>query len=103
MTESFILEHIPERVKQMGYRSYRIRYRDLMIKTVSTISISAFNELWFIVDDPAGLLVESHYGIYDTTGDYLAESIHQHRGDIVITNPGTEDKRIKFIQVVIVN
>jgi hypothetical protein len=49
------------------------------------------------------LLVESHYGIYDTTGDYLAESIHQHRGDIIITNPGTEDKRIKFIQVVIIN
>lgn len=103
MTEPFILEHIPERVKQMGYSTYRIRYRDLMIKSGSNISVSAFNELWFIIDDPAGLLVESHYGIYDTTGDYLAESIHQHRGDIVITNPGTEDKRIKFIQVVIVN
>ena len=103
MTESFILEHLPERVKQMGYRSYRIRYRDLMINSASSISISAFNELWFIVDDPPGLLVASNYGIYDTTGDYLAESIHQHRGTIVITNSGTENKRIKFIQVVIVN
>ena len=103
MTESFILDHIPERVRQMGYNTYRIRYRDLMIKAGSSISVSAFNELWFVVDDPSGLLVESHYGIYDTTGEYLAESIHQHRGDITITNPGSEDKRIKFIQVVIVN
>lgn len=103
MTESFILDLIPERVKQMGYRAYKVRYRDLMIKAGSSISISAFNEIWFIVDDPSGLLVESHYGIYDTTGDYLAESIHQHRGDIVITNPNADDKRIKFIQVVVVN
>lgn len=103
MTENLIAQRIPERIKQLGYNNYHIRYRDLTIKPFETLRIAAYNELWFVVDDPPGLVIESAYGIFDSTGTYLSDSMHEHRGEIVITNPDSEFKRIKFIQVIIVN
>ena len=65
--------------------------------------IMAYNELYFIIDDPPGLVVESDYGLYDSTDDPIPDSVHQHRGEIIIHNPGTGKRRIKFIQIIIVN
>lgn len=103
MTETYILQLIPQRIKELGYHNYRIRHRDITIRPQAEESIAAFNELWFIVDDPPGLLIESYYGIYDSTGEYLFDNAHQHRGEIIIVNPDSEFKRIKFIQVIILN
>ncbi len=103
MTEQYILHIIPERIKQMGYHNYHIRYRDLTIQGLTVQSMVAHTELWFIVDDPQGLIVESDYGIYDSTGAYIFDNSHIHKGDIAITNSDSENKRIKFIQVIIVN
>ena len=103
MTEEFILKYIPERICQLGYEKFYIRYRDITIPPFSSQSYSAFNELWLIVDDPPGLLVESEYGIFDSTGTYISDNSHEHKGEIIITNPDAESKRIKFIQVIIIN
>ncbi len=103
MTESFILQYVPERIQQLGYRKYHLRYKDLVIEGSGSQRILAYNELYFIVDDPPGLTVESDYGLYDSTDDPIPDSVHQHRGDIVITNPGVGKRRIKFIQIIIVN
>ena len=103
MTEEFIVRIIPERIAQLGYRKYHLRYKDYTVKPGSVLSFSAYNELWFIVDDPPGLVVESDYGIYDSTGAYLSDNAHQHKGEIVVTNPDADSKRIKFVQVIIVN
>ena len=103
MTEQFILQYAPQRVKQLGYSNYHIRYHDLVLQGGSTKTIPAYNELYFIVEDPTGLIVESDYGLYDSTDEPLPDNIHQHRGEILIKNPGTEKKRIKFIQIIIVN
>src|SRR3954469_15676175 len=103
MTEDFILRYVPQRVTQLGFCKYHLRYRDLVIEPNSTRPISATNELWFIIGDPPGLVVESDYGLFDSTDDPIAECTHQHRGEIVITNPGTMQRRIKLIQIIIVN
>jgi hypothetical protein len=103
MTEGYILHYVPVRVKELGYTLHRMRYRDLVIEGDSRIIIPAFNELYYIVDDPPGLIVESGYGMYDSTDDPLAENVHEHRGEIIITNPGTGRRKIKFIQVIIVS
>ena len=103
MSEEFILRLVPERIKQLGYHNFHIRYRDFTVKANSKTLIPAFNELWFIANDPPGLIVESVYGVYDSTGEYLLDNSHQHRGEILISNPEQENKRIKFIQVIIVN
>lgn len=103
MTEQFILQYVPERIKQLGYTAYHLRYHDWVLPGQSKKHITAYNELYFIVEDPVGMVVESDYGWYDSTGDMLEANIHQHRGEIIITNPGSERRRIKFIQVIIVN
>src|SRR5688572_7065986 len=103
MTEQFILQYAPIRLKQLGYAKYHLRHRDFIIEAGSAIKIPAYNELFFIVDEPPGLVVDSDYGMYDSTADPIPESIHLHRGEIKISNPGMEKRRIKFIQVIIVN
>lgn len=103
MTEVFILHYAPIRIKELGYSRHAIRYRDLVIDEAGTVRIPAYNELYFIVDDPPGLIVESDYGMYDTTDDPLPDNIHEHRGEIVIKNPGTGKRKIKFIQVIIIS
>jgi hypothetical protein len=103
MTEQFILNYAPIRIKQLGYCRYHLRYRDLVIEANSEKSFVANNELYFIVDDPPGLIVDSDYGLFDSTDDPIAESVHCHRGMITITNPGAAQRRIKLIQIVIVN
>ena len=103
MTELFILQYAPLRIKQLDYTKYHIRHRDFTIEAGSTITIPAYNELFFIVDDPPGLVIDSDYGMYDSTDDPIPESIHVHRGEIKIVNPGIAKRRIKFIQAIIVN
>jgi hypothetical protein len=103
MTEQFILHFVPQRVRQLGFRNYHLRYRDLVIESNGRLELQAYNELFFIVDDPPGLIVESDYGLFDSTDDPLPDNVHQHRGEIVIRNPGSDNRRIKLIQIIIVN
>lgn len=103
MTEQFIWQYIRERIRQLEYACYQVLYRDLMIEAQSVIHITAYNELYYIVDDPALFIVESDYGLYDSTVNSITENVHQHRGEIVIGNRSIENKRIKFIQVIIIN
>ena len=103
MTEVYILHYAPLRIRELGYSKHNIRYRDLVIDAGSVVTIQAYNEVYFIVDDPPGLVVESDYGMYDSTDDPLPDNVHEHRGEIVIRNPGTARRKIKFIQVIIVS
>jgi hypothetical protein len=102
MTEQFILQFAPLRIKQQGYSRYYLRHRDFIVEAGVTIVIPAYNELFFIVDEPPGLVVDSDYGMYDSTENPIPECIHIHRGDIKITNPGPAKRRIRFIQAIIV-
>ena len=103
MTEQFILHYASLRLAQQGYTKYHLRHRDFVIEAGSSVAISAYNELFFIVDEPPGLVVDSEYGMYDSTDSLVQESIHVHRGEIKIINPGGTKRRIKFIQAIIVN
>lgn len=103
MTELFILEFAPMRLRQQGYTRFHLRHRDFIVEAGSTITIPAFNEMFFIIDEPPGLVVDSDYGMYDSTDYPIPESVHVHRGEIQISNPGVVKRRIKFIQAIIVN
>jgi len=103
MTEQFILQYAPLRLRQLEYSKYHIRHRHFIIEAGESMTIPAYNELFFIVDDPPGLVIDSDYGVYDSTENPTPESIHVHRGEIKVTNPGEGKRRIKFIQVIIVN
>jgi hypothetical protein len=103
MTEEFIMGYIPKRLKQLGYETYHIRHRDYSVQAGSSFTIDAYNELYFIIGSPDDLTIDSDYGMYDSTGSFTGENMHQHKGFITITNPTDSNKRVEFIQVIIVN
>jgi len=103
MSEEFIIQYIPQRVRQLGFSEYHLNYRDLLVEKCTSMNIPAYNELYFIIDDPDEMIVESDYGVYDSTDCPVDDNIHQHRGEIVIQNKSNKDRRIKFIQVLMVN
>jgi hypothetical protein len=102
MTETLIYALLPEKIRQLGYEKYHTVYRDITLKGNCTLSITAYNDLYFIVDSPQGIIIESDYGIYDSTGNYISEHAHIHRGELLLTNPSASNKRLQFIQVVII-
>lgn len=103
MTEQFILVYVPERIRKLGYQKYHIRYKDFNIPPSATMVLAAYNELYFVIGDPQDISIESSYGVYDTTGDPTASNVHEHRGEITVSNRGDEPRRVKFVQVIIVN
>jgi hypothetical protein len=103
MTEEYILQQIPKRIEQLGYKKYHIHYKDFFIRAQTDTRIEAFNELYFVIGDPQGIIIESDYGIYNSTGLVLCDNEHQHKGEITLSNPGNDDKRVKFVQVIIIN
>lgn len=103
MKEAFILAFIPQRMKQLGYENYHLRYRDIYLTANSTLPLAADNELYFIIGEPQDITIDSLYGYYDTTSGGITENTFQHRGQITITNVSDTAKRLKFIQVIIVN
>lgn len=104
MTEQFILAYIPHRIRELGYKKYHFRYRDLLVEAGALRIIEAYNQLFFLVGDPEGVMVDSDYGMYDSTGTngIGTDNTHQHKGEITITNPGAIARQVKFIQVIIV-
>lgn len=103
MTESFILDYIPKRMKQLDYQKWHIQYRDIAIPPESEEQIRAYNELWFIVGNPKDIYIDSDYGAYDGSQIASHEYAHEHRGLITIRNTSKEKLRITFIQAIIVN
>jgi hypothetical protein len=103
MKEAFILAFIPLRMKQLGYETYHLRYRDIYLEANATLDLEAHNELYFVIGEPQDLTIDSIYGYYDTTSSGVTENSFQHRGQIIISNMSDTAKRIKFIQVIIVN
>ncbi len=103
MTETLIASILPEKIRQLGYEKYHTLYRDMTLSGNSTQRIAAYNDLYFIVDSPQGIIIESDYGIYDSTGNFLSDHAHIHKGEITLTNPGAASRRIQFIQVVIIH
>jgi hypothetical protein len=103
MKEDFILAFIPQRIKQLGYLAYYLRYRDLCLLAGSSLNIPAHNELYFLIDEPKDIIIDSVYGYYDSTPAGRTENTYQHRGDITITNASDKMQRIKFIQVILVS
>jgi hypothetical protein len=103
MTEEYIIHSTGQRIKQLGYNSYHSRYRDISLSSGGHVIIPAYNQLWFIVGDPSGVMIESDYGIYDSSGAYQSDNAHEHRGEIKLINHTNANKRVKFIQVIIIN
>lgn len=107
MTEQFILDFIPHRMKQLGYSKWHIRYREFVISGGNTpVVIPAYNDLYFLIEAGDDVTIESDYGIYNHNMAVMGtvpELTHQHRGEILMYNQASSAQRVKMIQVILVN
>jgi hypothetical protein len=121
MTEQFIYNYIPGRIKQLEYNNYYLQFKDLVLDPAIrevffdfdlgqsndtnapfVKEIISNNTLYFIIDVPDGVIVESDYGQYNTEANDIDQT-YEHRGTILIRNYDNDFKRIKFIVCVLVN
>lgn len=101
MTIEFALAYIPRRMQEMGYGDdYLLKFRHFVIKPLQEIKISAYSQLFLLVDQPQEIAINSHFGAYDLLETNCNEVIYEHQGLIIIKNNSTEIARIRFVQVI---
>lgn len=101
MTVNLALEYIPRRSCELGYGTlYYIRFRHLLLKPGETRRLSAFGQLFILVEPPNDVRVESNVGIFDLSETMTNELQYEHQGEIIVTNLSPVSSHARFIQVI---
>ncbi|PTB98003.1 hypothetical protein C9994_00150 [Marivirga lumbricoides] len=103
MTEEFALRYLPQRVEERGFRKHRMIFQDLNLQARQEIILSAYNEIWFLLEAQEGISISSDLGEYDDNNPLLSENMHEHADAIIIRNNSNERRKVKFIQVLLIN
>lgn len=103
MSEQIILEYLRQKVKSLGYDSYKLQLKDLMVVAESTLEVLSYSQIHFIIRADTGMSVSSDTGEYDRGNMLLRENSLEHSGSIRITNHTGENKNIQFIQIILIN
>lgn len=97
MQAELIIPFIERRVRELGFTRYILEYEQLELAGQSTQTLSAYNNLYVLVDTPKFLAIESDLGRYNQGG----KNIHEHRGLISLTNRDTNPIWVSFVKVII--
>lgn len=103
MTEEFAIRYVPQRVQERGFQNYRMIFQDLNLEPEQQIELAAYNEIWFLIDAEDGILINSDLGEYDYKNEALSENIHEHADSITIRNNAEIQRKVKFIQVILIH
>lgn len=101
MTEELAIRYLPQRVQERGFQKHRMVYQDLNLEAGQQIELAAYNEIWFLIGADDGITISSDLGEYDYSKSNLSENIHEHADAIVIRNMANEKRKVKFIQVIL--
>ena len=102
MTLEYVVFHIPRRMQDLGYgeKEYYTKFKHFLLKPGEQVEIAAFNQLFFMVDDPPDIRVSSELGVFDLAADNINELTYEHQGQINITSQAAEIRHVRFIQVI---
>ena len=103
MREELAIRYIPQRVSERGFSRHRMVFQDLNLRTGQSIKLTAYNEIWMLLNADDGLLIRSSFGIYDHRNQNLRENIHEHGDEIIIENNSNQPAKVSFIQVILMN
>ena len=101
MSEEFALQYIPQRVRERGYDRYRLEFQSLQLAPGEEREITAYNELWLLLEADEGIIIRSDYGLYSVRDEQAPENVHEHADQILIRNASHLVQRVQFIQVVL--
>lgn len=103
MKEEVAIRYIPQRVSERGFSKHRLVYQDLNFSPGQYLKMAAFNEIWFLLDAEEGILIRSDFGVYNYGDRELNENIHEHGDDIFIKNTSNQIRKVRFIQVILID
>ena len=101
MTEEFAIRYLPQRVQERGFQTHRMVFQDLNLEAGQQVELAAYNEIWFLIGADEGITISSDLGEYDYSNNNLSENIHEHADAIVVRNTADERRKVKFIQVIL--
>jgi hypothetical protein len=101
MTIDFALDHIPRRMRELGFEdAYYTEFKHLVLQASETRKIEAFNQYWMLIDEPGDVTILSEFGIFDLSLMNANELKHEHQGLITVTNLLAGINHVRFIQVI---
>ena len=103
MTEELAIRYMPQRVEERGFRNYRMVFQDLNLEPNQQIELAAYNEIWFLLNVEDGVSISSDLGEYDYTNPSLSENIHEHADSIMISNKSSQQRKVRFLQVILID
>jgi len=99
MTEALILALAGQRAKELGYPSWRLVHRELVLGPGDERTVQAYNEVWFLQRAGQGIRVSSGYGEYGHPD--IGERQHEHGGQMVVANHSGKVARVEFVQTIL--
>jgi len=104
MTSDLALNYIARRMKEMGFeKDYLIRFRHILLKVNEARELSAYNQIFLLIEPVHDIRIESDVGLFDLTEDHSNEMQYEHRGRIKITNLSLSPINARFLQAIPIN
>jgi hypothetical protein len=104
MTSDLALDYIARRMNEMGFgKSYLIRFRHILLKLGEVREITAYNQIFLLIEPMPNIRIESDVGLFDLTEDHANEMQYEHRGRIRITNLSLVPTNARFLQAIPIN
>ena len=104
MTSDLALDYIARRMNEMGFgKKYLIRFRHILLKLGEVREISAYNQIFLLIEPMPNIRIESDVGLFDLTEDHANEMQYEHRGRIKITNLSLTATNARFLQAIPIN
>jgi hypothetical protein len=101
MTVQFALDHIPRRMRELGYgEDYITRWRHLQLASGEAITIKSYNEIYLLIEPVSGIIVRSKSGVFDLTDSTINEMQYEHKGKIQVGNSSKGSLLVLFIQII---
>ena len=74
--------------------------QEIITQISETVGTEVFG-IWFLIGADDGITISSDLGEYDYSNSNLSENIHEHADAIVLRNTADERRKVKFIQVIL--
>jgi hypothetical protein len=104
VTSDLALDYIARRMREMGYsKDYLIRFRHVLLKVSEVREITAYNQIFLLIEPVYDIRIESDVGLFDLTEDHANEMQYEHRGRIKISNLSISTVNIRFLQAIPIN
>lgn len=104
MTSDLALDYIKRRMQEMGHgREYLIRFRHILLKVGEVREITAYNQIFLLIEPVHTVKIESDVGLFDLNEDGANEMQYEHRGLIRVTNLSLSPTNARFLQAIPVN